>query len=272
MAVQERVGKIARGQFERLGIAAKSTDTDSDRRMRPIVMSLMRFSKDVTYRKEIEEKYAYVDITKVDEDIRWVVASSLLRENDELSKIYYEIYSNTVDASLKKDMESALVATRSKETILSYLPKLKNGEIRPQDRLGFFYRLAANYAAQDEVIDWMYQNWEWLEKEEGDKTISDYPRYIATIIRTQEEADRYKAFFEQKIGEAAITREIKVGLADIEAKLKLIHEDQQSVFECAGCCVRRNETGRNPAIPQYVHGQYPGQHAAFCRGYHASAV
>ena len=77
----------------------------------------------------------------------------------------------------------------------------------------------------------MYDKWNWLAKEEGDKTISDYPRYIATIIRTQEEADRYKAFFEPKIGEAAITREVKVGLADIEAKLKLIREDQQSVFD-----------------------------------------
>lgn len=227
---QERVGKIARGQFERLGIVAKSTDTESDRRMRPIIMSLMRFSKDVTYRKEIEEKYAYVDITKVDEDVRWVVASSLLRENDELSKIYYEIYSNTVDASLKKDMESALVATRSKETILSYLPKLKNGEIRPQDRLGFFYRLAANYAAQDEVIDWMYQNWEWLEKEEGDKTIADYPRYVATIIRKQDAADKFRAFFEPQIEKPALTRDIEVGLADIESRIELIKREQAGVF------------------------------------------
>ena len=227
---QAKIGDIVRGQFKRLGIAAKSTDTDSDRRTRPIIMSLMRFSKDVEYRKQIEEKYADVDITTVDNDIRWVVASSLLRENNDLSPIYYEIYKNTVDASLKQDMASALVATRSKETILGYLPKLKNGEIRPQDRLGFFYRLSANYAAQDEVIDWMYKNWEWLEKEEGDKTIADYPRYIATVIRTQAAADKYKEFFSAQLEKPALTRDIKVGIADIDSRLELIKKEQAGVF------------------------------------------
>ena len=227
---QTRIGNIVRGQFKRLGIAAKSTDTDSDRRMRPIVMSLMRFSKDVEYRSQIEEKYADIDITTVDNDIRWVVASSLLRENNDLSPIYYEIYKNTVDASLKQDMASALVATRSKETIVGYLPKLKNGEIRPQDRLGFFYRLSANYAAQDEVIDWMYKNWEWLEKEEGDKTIADYPRYIATVIRTEAAADKYKEFFKTQLEKPALTRDIKVGIADIDSRLELIKRERAGVF------------------------------------------
>jgi len=227
---QAKVGDIVRDQLKRLGVAAKSTDTDSDRRTRPIVMSLMRFSKDVEYRKQIEEKYTDVDITTVDNDIRWVVASSLLRENNDLSPIYYEIYKNTVDASLKQDMASALVATRSKETILGYLPKLKNGEIRPQDRLGFFYRLSANYAAQDEVIDWMYKNWEWLEKEEGDKTIADYPRYIATVIRTQAAADKYKEFFSAQLEKPALTRDIKVGIADIDSRLELIKKEQAGVF------------------------------------------
>lgn len=227
---QKRVGDIVRNQFERLGIAAKSTDTDSDRRMRPIVMSLMRFSKDLVYRRAIEDKYADVDIATVDSDIRWVVASSLLRENDSLSAGYFDIYNNTVDASLKQDMEAALVATRSKETILSYLPMLKNGKIRPQDRLGFFYRLAANYAAQEEVLEWMYSNWEWLEKEEGDKTIADYPRLVASVIRTQPLADRYIEFFNKQKQKPALTRDINVGISEIESKLELIKREQAGVF------------------------------------------
>ena len=228
---QAKVGEIARAQFERLGVAAKEGDTDNDKRLRGIIMSMMRFSKDEEYKKQINDTYADKDITTVDEDLRWVVSASLLRENNDLSKKYFEIYCTTHDAALRRDMGGALVASRDKDTLVGYLPKLEDGTIRPQDRFTFFYRLSGNYVAQHEVLGWMYDKWSWLAKEEGDKTISDYPRYIATIIRTQEEADRYKAFFEPKIGEAAITREIKVGLADIEAKLKLIHEDQQAVFD-----------------------------------------
>ena len=80
----------------------------------------------------------------------------------------------------------------------------------------------------------MFENWDWLVKEEGDKTIADYPRYVATIIRQEEAAKKYREFFEPKIGHPALGRDIKVGLADIDAKLKLIHEDQPAVFEELG--------------------------------------
>ena len=229
-AFQRRVGEMARAQFERLGVVAKAEDTDNDRRMRAIIMGLMRFSKDEAFRDQVEKAYAHEDIAKVDSDLRWVVAAALLREDDSLSPKYFNIYCTTVDAALKRDLGGALAASRNEETLLGYLPKLMDGTIRPQDRFGFFYRLAGNYVSQDGVLNWMYENWDWLAKEEGDKTIADYPRYIATIIRQEEPARKYREFFEPRINHPSLTRDIKVGLADIDAKLKLIHEDQKAVF------------------------------------------
>ena len=233
-AFQRRVGEMARGQFERLGVAAKDDDSDNDRRLRATIMGLMRFSKDEGFKKQIEDTYAKQDITKVDTDLRWVVAAALLRENNSLSSQYFNIYCSTVDAALKRDIGGALAASRDRDTLKGYLPKLMDGTIRPQDRFGFYYRLVGNYVSQDDALDWMFENWDWLAKEEGDKTIADYPRYVATIIRQEEAAKKYREFFEPKINHPALSRDIKVGLADIDAKLKLIHEDQSAVFKELG--------------------------------------
>jgi aminopeptidase N len=233
-AFQRRVGDIARGQFERLGVVAKENDTDNDRRLRATIMGLMRFSKDNAFRQQIEEAYADKDIAKVDGDLRWVVAAALLRENNELSPKYFNIYCTTVDAALKRDIGGALAASRDEETLLGYLPKLMDGTIRPQDRFGFYYRLVGNYVSQDGALQWMFDNWDWLAKEEGDKTIADYPRYVATIIRQEEPARKYREFFMPKIDHPSLTRDIKVGLADIDAKLQLIKEDQAAIYKELG--------------------------------------
>ena len=233
-AFQRRVGDIARDQFKRLGVVAKANDSDNDRRLRATIMGLMRFSKDEDFEAQIEDVYAKQDITKVDTDLRWVVAAALLRENNSLSPKYFNIYCTSVDASLKQDIGGALAASRDRDTLKGYLPKLMDGTIRPQDRFGFYYRLVGNYVSQDDALDWMFANWDWLVKEEGDKTIADYTRYVAAIIRQEEPARRYREFFEPKIDQPALTRDIKVGLADIEAKLQLIKEDQPAVFKELG--------------------------------------
>jgi aminopeptidase N len=170
----------------------------------------------------------------VDGDLRWVVAAALLRENNELSPKYFNIYCTTVDAALKRDIGGALAASRDEETLLGYLPKLMDGTIRPQDRFGFYYRLVGNYVSQDGALQWMFDNWDWLAKEEGDKTIADYPRYVATIIRQEEPARKYREFFMPKIDHPSLTRDIKVGLADIDAKLQLIKEDQAAIYKELG--------------------------------------
>ena len=233
-AFQRRVGDIARDQFKRLGVVAKANDSDNDRRLRATIMGLMRFSKDEDFKAQIEDVYAKQDIAKVDTDLRWVVAAALLRENNALSPKYFNIYCTSVDASLKQDIGGALAASRDRDTLKGYLPKLMDGTIRPQDRFGFYYRLVGNYVSQDDALDWMFANWDWLVKEEGDKTIADYTRYVAAIIRQEEPAKRYREFFEPKIDQPALTRDIKVGLADIEAKLQLIKEDQPAVFKELG--------------------------------------
>lgn len=228
---QAFVRKLAEPSYRRLGAMAKETDTYDDIQLRSTIMGMMLYSGDKEYIADINNIYMKQDIEKVDANLRWVVGSTLIKEHDELSEQYFNIYTTTPDAALKRDLTDAMTNTRNHDIAISYLDKLMDGSIRPQDRLIFFIRLARNYVIKDETLDWMMNNWDWLRKEEGDKTIPDYPRYVANLVRRPEEAEKYKAFFTQYKDDNALARDINVGFAEIDSRLKLIENDREAVYK-----------------------------------------
>ena len=76
----------------------------------------------------------------------------------------------------------------------------------------------------------MFANWDWLRQEEGDKTISEYPRYAANLIRRTHEAEKYKNFFNKYKNESILARDIAVGISEIDSRLKLYESDRDAVF------------------------------------------
>ncbi len=217
-------------QYERLGIAAKKDEPLADTKLRPIIMGLMLYANDDTFKKEIDARYYNTALGDLDSDYRWVIMSVLARMHPELSTEYYNIYNDCVDPELKGDLRDAMTAVQDKETLEGYIKELKNGVIRPQDRLTFFIRLVRNYISSEAALDWMYQNWEWLMQEEGEKSIGMYPRYVAASIKDAKEAARYNEFFTQYINSPAVGREIAVGKSDIAARMDLISADKDAIF------------------------------------------
>ena len=227
---QAFVRELALPNYQRLGVAARLEDTYDDIQLRSTIMGMMLYANDQDYLATMDEKYLERNIAKVDTNLRWVIGSTLIKHHDELSAKYFDLYTHTPDAALKRDLTDAMTSTRNRTTALSYLGRLKDGSIRPQDRLIFYIRLARNYIIKDEALDWMFENWDWLRKEEGDKTIADYPRYVASIIRRPAEAEKYRQFFQKYEDEPILSRDIKVAYAEIDSRLKLIAADQAAIF------------------------------------------
>ena len=228
---QAFVRDLALPSYRRLGAVAKESDSYDDAQLRATIMGMMLYSNDETYLNEIDELYYGKPISKVDANLRWVIGSTLVKRHDELSPKYFNLYNRTPDAALKRDLTDALTNTRNHDIAAGYLNKLMDGTIRPQDRLLFYIRLARNYVIKDEAFEWMFKNWDWLRKEEGDKTIPDFPRYTANFVRRPEEAAKYRKFFEQYQDENILSRDIKVAFAEIDSRLKLIAADQAAIFD-----------------------------------------
>ena len=225
------VRNLASPNYQRLGVVRRLEDKYDDIELRSTIMGMMLFSGDKDFIKSVEDAYMDKDIEKVDADLRWIVGATLVKNHDELCDKYFEIYKATPNSALKRDLIDAITMTRNKKIALKLFEHLKDGTVRTQDRLSFFLRLLRNYLVKEEAFDWLYQNWDWIYEDEGDKTIPEYPRYAASYIRRPEEAEKYKKFFDQHKEEKILKRDITIAYSEIDARLKLIASDQSAIFD-----------------------------------------
>jgi aminopeptidase N len=223
------VGMLVRNLYERLGVEAQVGEADEDIKLRPVALGLMYYAEDADFVAKVRRVYANQKPAEIDANVRAVVLSTLMRDDEGLAKEYLGLYLKTADPELKSDLMVALTATRNTEIVAGFLPLLKNGTIKAQDRLYFFARLARNAVARTQTLAWMYENWNWLEAVEGDKTIGEYPRLVAGLIRTEAGAKKYRKFFGARKNEPILARNVRVGLTEIEARLQLIAADAAAV-------------------------------------------
>ena len=65
----------------------------------------------------------------------------------------------------------------------------------------------------------------------GDKSLDSYPRYMANVIRTEEEYKVWRDFFKSMQDDPALSRAIKIGEKEIKARLKLVAADKKAVYQ-----------------------------------------
>ena len=224
------VRNLAMPNYQRLGVVPRAEDTYDDIELRSTIMGMMLYSGDIDFVKAVEDAYMDKDIREVNADLRWIVGSTLVKAHDNLCDSYFEMYKSTPDSALKRDLVDAISTTKNRKTALGLFEHLKDGTVRTQDRLSFYLRLLKNYLVRNEALDWMYQNWDWLYEDEGDKTIPEYPRYSANYIRKADEAKKFKEFFDQHKDEKILSRDIAIAYSEIDARLALIASDQAEIF------------------------------------------
>ena len=222
---------LAMPNYQRLGILPRPDDKYDDIELRSTIMGMMLYSGDIDFIKTVEAAYLDKDIETVYSDLRWVIGATLVKSHDELCGPYFEKYKTTVDSALKRDLVDAISMTKNRHIALGLFDHLKDNTVRTQDRLSFYLRLLRNYLVKNDALDWMYQNWDWLYQDEGDKTISEYPHYAASYIRKDNEAEKFKKFFDQHKEEKILARDVAIAYSEIDARLRLIATDQAAVFD-----------------------------------------
>ena len=77
----------------------------------------------------------------------------------------------------------------------------------------------------------MIENWDYIYKINGEKSIEDYPRYFAATIDREEDAKKYFDFFTPLSTEPILARTLKVAKNNIDSTLKLIATDKPAVLK-----------------------------------------
>ena len=231
------VKSLAQVQFDRLGLTTLDNEPENDTKLRPIILSFMAYSEDLDYQALIISHFENIPIAEIDPNIRPVILPALTKLNvkDQINDQFThqnltKLYRTSSDPELRSDLLAALAAIKNPDILTILLPLLKDDTIRPGDRIIFFVRLLRNSIAIPLVINWLFENWDWISQTEGEKTTPDYPRYTANVIRTTSDFVKFKDFFEPKLGEPALTRTLEIAFTEIQARLDLIATDGPAVL------------------------------------------
>lgn len=224
------VFELASPSLKRLGFSARPEDTPDDTRLRPTILALMTYSEDVDFLQAIEKRFANLAPGQLDANLRCPILSALIKNQPARANEYFDLYKESPDAALRQDLSSVIAQVPDREVALGLIPHLDDGNIRIQDRLGFFIQLVYNLYIKKDAIAWLYANWDKLATEEGDKTIADYPRYLAGCITREDDAASFRAFFEPRANEAILSRTLNIAFPEIDARLALVARDRAALF------------------------------------------
>lgn len=101
--------------------------------------------------------------------------------------------------------------------------------MRPQDHIFLYIYLLRNYRTRERTIKWLTEHWDFVVQLTGDKSVEDYARYAANLIRTPAEAQTFYSFFDQKSDDPILARTLKIAHAEIDARLRLIETNHAEV-------------------------------------------
>ncbi len=217
--------KLATNNYKKLGWDNLANDTANDILLRQTTIGLLIAGEDKSVIFEAENRFNKVkDIVSLRSEQRVLILTSMIRHSkkdilDDLLKIYQKSSNPEIQLAIC----AAVTETRDPKKIKHIINKSLgiNGFVRPQDIFRWFAYLMRNRYSRDQAWDWMVNNWQRLEETMGDsKVFDDFPVYAAAPLNTSSWQSKYVEFFTPLLNNPVLERNIKVGMADIEAKVK----------------------------------------------------
>ena len=229
--LKEYVKKLVAPKLAEVGLTTRPDDDENILRLRAILTGLDFYAEDIPNLEKLSGLYQ-TNYAEIDPEIRDDVLDAKIYLEPEMIDEYIEAYKNEADPEIKFDLLYA--GTISKD--LGVLEKLMNlleqpEVVKPQDQLYLFIYLYRNEKISKKVFQWMTEKWDYIVSMMGEKTMDSYPRYIANLMRTEEELEKYVKFFGPKKSDPVLTRAIEIGEKEIKARIELIAADREGGVE-----------------------------------------
>lgn len=200
--------------------------------LRDALLSMAYYAEDQPILRSLSELYN--NLAKIDPELRTsVISARLYFDEATVFPQLLEKYQQTADPELRSDLLFVLASLSKEPAHLDRLLQLLEQPeiVRPQDHIFLYVYLLRNHRTRERVLDWLTTHWDYIEQLTGQKSIEDYPRYAAALIRTPEEAQKFYAFFDQKADDPVLKRALQMAHIEIDARLQLIADDTAGVQE-----------------------------------------
>ena len=234
-AFKALVAKLARYNYNRLGFEAKDGEADEDELVRQLTISMMIRSNDEEASQVASQIFAAHkdNLAGLPAAIRSQVLINEMKhhETKDLVALYLDLYTHATDAVFKRQLAAALSYSTDAENIQTLLATWKDKFIvKPQDLAFWYLHFLGHKATQETAWAWARENWDWVKGAlGGDMSFDRFVIYPSNIFKTEERLAEYKAFFEPQVSDLALSRNIRMGIKDIAARVELIKREKAAV-------------------------------------------
>jgi aminopeptidase N len=224
--------RLARTQYQQLGWNPHANEPESNTKLRATIIGLMVYGEDPDTSAHAQSLYYSQHMRTLEPDLRPLIIAATVRDTNDPAIIdtLLDLYHTTTSPDLRQDIMRGLAATRTAAHISRFLQLIITGSIRQQDVAHWFALLIRNPHARPIAWQWLRENWQWIETTfHSDKSYDAFPRYASVSLTTPEQLQEYHDFFTPLLKEPALTRTIRIGLAEIQGNIALIEKDGAAV-------------------------------------------
>lgn len=232
----KQVIKMVAGQnFARLGFEKCDGEADEDEMVRQSAIRLMLKADDETviagaheifqaYQNQLESIPAAIRASVLNNEMKHAETPALVQE-------YLDAYVTSTDGIFKRQLSNALSNTKDQASLTHILTQWQNKDVvKPQDLATWYAYFLQHSFTQMEVWNWSKENWEWIKSAlGGDMSFDKFVIYPSNYFKTEEALADYKTFFEPKLDDMAISRNITMGIKEIAARVALIQQEKAAV-------------------------------------------
>jgi aminopeptidase N len=234
--IKAYVRRLIEPQYERLGWDERNGEPSTDQKLRAIILSLGSYADYPAILDEANRRFVLYqeDPSSLSSEIRAIVFGVPVKQgNDKAFDYLVKLHDSTSNSDLKSDIAGALTATRSAERAEQLLARIKDAKIiKPQDADRWLVYLMRNRYVRDTGWNFMTGEWAWIEKTySNDKSYDYMPRYAAGGCNTPEYATRFRDFFEPKLDQVVLKRNIQIGIEEIDNRVKWLQRDLSHIQE-----------------------------------------
>lgn len=229
------VAKLARHNYDRLGFEAKDGESDEDELVRQLTISMMIRSNDAEASQVASQIFAAhkENLAGLPAAIRAQVLINEMKhhETKDLVATYLDLYTHATDAVFKRQLAAALAYSTDADNIQTLIGSWKDKfVVKPQDLSSWYLQFLGHQATQETVWVWACENWDWIKAAlGGDMSFDSFVILPAHVFKTEQRLAEYKAFFEPQLSDLALSRNIRMGIKDIAARVDLIKREKAAV-------------------------------------------
>jgi aminopeptidase N len=232
--IKTLIRKLITSEYKRLGWDEIKDESAADQKLRATILGLGAYAESPRIVKTALQKFeaSKKDPASLSSEIRGIIYSVPVKTATPGAVDYLlDLHDKSSNSDLKSDIAGALTTTREESVATRLLARITDAKlIKPQDADRWLAYLLRNHYVGNTAWNWMVDNWSWLEETyKADKSYDYLPRYAAGACNTAATAERYCLFFEPKLDQISLKRNIAVGIEEIANRVAWLEHDLPSV-------------------------------------------